>query len=72
MSEFFYEVRMIGAEGVDTNFFHSFTRAYAFCAEYNDDCGNSYADNETAWDEVRHWGKTDIGCFEIFQREFSD
>jgi hypothetical protein len=72
MTEFFYEVHMTGACGVDTKFFRSFARAYAFCAEYNDECGNSYADNETAWNEVRNWGETDVGCYEIFRREFSD
>lgn len=72
MTEYFYEVQMVGSCEVYSKFFRSFTRAYAFCAEYNDECGNSYVDNEIAWKEIRAWGETDVGCWVIFRKEFSD
>ena len=53
-------------------YFKSFALAYAASAEYNDECGNTYADNETVWEEVNRFGSSSIGCHTIERIEFDD
>ena len=57
---------------VTYGYFKSFISAYTASAEYNDDCGNNYADSDTVKEEVDNFGSSSIGCHTIERVEFCD